>query len=85
MVKFTFNTTLNLNIPWCDCYGTSPERIGKKNSKAVLQFDFQGKFIKRYESTMQAQRGTGVCNARISKSCLGKRKKGRRYIWRYAQ
>lgn len=21
MVKFTFNTTLNLNIPWCDCYG----------------------------------------------------------------
>ena len=23
MVKFTFNTTLNLNIPWCDCYGTS--------------------------------------------------------------
>ena len=74
MVKFTFNTTLNLNIPWCDCYGTSPERIGKKNSKAVLQFDFRGKFIKRYESTMQAQRETGVCNARISESCLGNRK-----------
>lgn len=36
MVKFTFNTTLNLNIPWCDCYGTSPERIGKKNSKAAV-------------------------------------------------
>lgn len=78
------------NLEWCTHkynanYGTSPERIGKKNSKAVLQFDFQGKFIKRYESTMQAQRETGVCNARISESCLGKRKKGGGYIWRYAQ
>lgn len=78
------------NLEWCTHkynanYGTSHERIGKKNSKAVLQFDFQGKFIKRYESTMQAQRETGVCNARISESCLGKRKKGGGYIWRYAQ
>ena len=77
------------NLEWCTQkynmnYGTCGARIAKANGKPVRQFDLDGNLIKSYPSTMQAQRETGICNARISESCRGKRKKGGGYIWRYA-
>lgn len=54
-------------------------------SKAVYQFDTQGNFIKEYPSAIQAERETGIRNARISECCLGKRPRGGGYIWRHAK
>lgn len=78
------------NLEWCDRiynmnYGSCAKRIGKANGKPVFQFDLHGNLLRRYESTMQAQRETGICNARISESCTGKREKGGGFIWRYAK
>ncbi len=78
------------NLEWCNHlynsrYGNRNEKIGKANSKVVLQFDTEGVFLKRYCSTMQAQRDTGIGNSRISECCNGKRKMAGGYIWRYEQ
>lgn len=61
----------------------------KRGSKAVLQYDLQGNFIKEYPSYREAQRQTGI-NA-IDVVCRGDNQKGRKqktaggFVWKYKE
>ena len=54
-----------------------------KKSKAVLQYNNNGVFIKEYYSMMQAERETGISNSKISMVCKGKRNSAGNFIWQY--
>lgn len=65
------------------------ERRNKRGSKAVLQFDLQGNFIKEYPSYREAQRQTDITTIYVA--CQGKKRAKKRqmtaggYIWRYKE
>ena len=81
------------NLEWCSAkynsnFGTRNERITKKMtngklSKPVLQYTMDGKFVKEWPSTMQAEREGGFNNRQISACCRGKRKTHKGFIWKY--
>lgn len=83
------------NLEWCDnkynCnYGTHNERVAKalKNrkgfSKPILQFNLDSEFIRRWNSTREAERDLGFNQSNITKCCKGKLKTAYGYIWMYA-
>ena len=51
--------------------------------KAVLQYDIENNFIKRYNSIKEASIETGCTSPRIIDVCKGNRKHTRNFIWRY--
>ena len=53
-----------------------------KRRKAVLQYDLQGNFIRRYDSVFEAISAENIKH--ISSCCSGKRKTAGGYIWKYA-
>jgi len=57
--------------------------INNKASKAVLQYDFCGNFIKEYFSTCNAFRETGIKQSSISKACLNKGGRAGRFLWKF--
>ena len=58
--------------------------IIKTNKKQVAQIDIKtGKIIKIYEGAREAGRETGFDYTGIIKTCNGKQKTSRGYIWRY--
>lgn len=61
--------------------GKTGERNGK--SKPVNQYDLSGNFIKRWDSINLAEIYLGN-KTHISECCLGKRKKSKGYVWKYA-
>lgn len=82
----TDNRLENLNLMTCKentNYGTRNERITKKLSKVVLQFDLNDNFVKEYASTHQVARETGFSQGNIWSCCNGKLKQAYGYIWRY--
>lgn len=88
------------NLEWCDSkynnsYGNHAKvyekEIFKKNrpdrSKAVIQYDLNGKPINKYPSISEAERVTGIKNSHISYCCskkYGNRTAGG-YKWEYAK
>lgn len=52
-------------------------------SKAVLQYDLDGNFIRGYRSAMNAEKETGTLRSCISACCRGKFKTSNGFIWRY--
>lgn len=76
------------NLEWCtpkynSNYGTIKERISKKNSKKVKQYNLNHQLLKIYNSQLEASQYTKICNVAISNCCLGKSKTAGGYIWRY--
>ena len=76
------------NLEWCTHeynmnYGTAKHKIGKANSKGVVQFDKDGNFVKKYESIIQAQRETGVSNGSIGDCLHGRRNSAGGFKWEY--
>lgn len=74
------------NLEWCTHrynmnYGTKNERHSKSmkgkmlnrpdKSRVVIQYDKNGNFIKRFESTCEAKRVTGLSQSNISACCRG--------------
>ena len=62
--------------------------LGTKNcrSRAVIQYDLNGKFIKRYDYMQQAVNELGLSSSsHISMCCNGKRHKCNGYIWKYEE
>lgn len=58
--------------------------LGKtKRKQKVLQFTQEGKFIKEWESIIEASRSLNICRDTITNSCTGKFKKSK-FLWRYA-
>lgn len=52
-----------------------------KSKNPVLQYDLSGVFIKRWDSTKEAQMVTGIDRCSIAKCCNGKYKTAGGFIW----
>lgn len=77
------------NLEWCNrkqnCnHRSRNERIAKSHSKPILQFNKEGDFIRKWESTTQVKRELGFNQGNISSCCKGKLKLTRGYKWGYA-
>lgn len=79
------------NLEWCtvsynNCYGTRLKRVKEKTSRAVLQYDLKGNFIKEYNSLSEA---SVCCNIKspgnITECCKGKYKQAGGFIWKYKE
>lgn len=85
------------NLEWCDNlynrhYGTGIERMAKNhdykkiaqvNSRPVIQFDKNGKIIKKWPSVVSASRHYGCSDSSIRCCCYGKSQSTLGYIWKY--
>lgn len=72
------------NTNWGTCIQRRAENQKNKNkSKAVMQYDVDGNFIKEYPSLMAVQREHGYHNQHLSACCNGKVKTAYGYIWKY--
>lgn len=76
------------NIEWCNRsyntnYGTRNERIAKANSIPILQFTKEGKFVKKWDCSMNIERKLGFHHSNICMCCNGKRKTAGGYKWHY--
>ena len=72
------------NLEWCTCkqnvnHGSRNERV----SKPVGQYSLDGKLIKLWPSTMEAERQAGFNHGNISQVANGKYKQAYGCIWRY--
>lgn len=59
--------------------------VNNKQSKAVLQYDLDGNFIKEHYSLNQAYRDTGINDIFISYVCRGMLKTAGNYVWKYSK
>ncbi len=71
------------------CHRNTKSMLGKfgaehNRSKAVIQYDLQGKQIARFGGTREAGRITGAIPELIAKCCRGERNSHKSYIWKYA-
>lgn len=76
------------NLEWCTAkynsnYGTCQARKAAKCSKAVLQYDKEGNFVREWPSTHEVERQTGFAQSHISKCCRGELKSVYGFIWKY--
>ena len=81
------------NLEWCSFeyninFGTrnirsSESKINGKKSKAILQYDLQGNFIKEWPSISEIHRQLGFASSNISACCKGRFKSMYGYIWKY--
>ena len=76
------------NLEWCTQkynmnYGTCPERIGKANSKSVIQLDKEGNFVGKYISISCAEQMTKISQGSIGDCLHGRRKTAGGYLWQY--
>ena len=72
------------NLEWCTCkqnvnHGSRNERV----SKPVGQYSLDGKLIKLWPSTMEAERQAGFNHGNISQVANGKYKQAYGCMWRY--
>lgn len=83
------------NLEWCTQkyniqeawrMGLAKQGKGKDHpeSKAVNQYDLNGKLIRRWDCIMDIERELGILNVSICNCCKGKRNKAGGYIWKYA-
>jgi hypothetical protein len=77
------------NLEWCtrkyNCsYGTRNERVQKKSSKPVNQYDLNGNFIKTFQSINKAGASVNRCSGSIYSCLIGSSKQSGGYIWRWA-
>lgn len=81
------------NLEWCTVkynvnYGTAIERRSKKlinrkdQSKSVLQYTKEGKFVREWRSTRECARN-GFAQGAVSACCRGKLKSHKGFIWKY--
>lgn len=60
-------------------------RASNPNTKVVMQFTKDGKFIAEYLGGNLAQQKTGISAPHIRSCCCGKRKSAGGYIWKYKE
>lgn len=83
----TLNNSVE-NLEWCSIvynrnYGTRFKRISNKLSKPINQFDLNGNFIKKWDSSVSIKKAFNN-NCHVIECCQGKIKQSRGFIWKYA-
>ena len=76
------------NLEWCDRlyntrYGTGIQRARAQLAKPVEQLTMDGVFVRRWESTREAERN-GYNSSAICACCKGKKRSYKGFHWRYA-
>lgn len=61
----------------------SIKKISDKNKKAILQFNKNGEFMKRFDSLTQASEEIGTSIWNISICLCGRGKTAKGYVWKY--
>ena len=65
-------------------YKASREKLSKKLSKPISQFDLQGNWVKDWDSTSSAEKVLGLKSNSSIYDCLkGKQKKAYGFIWKF--
>lgn len=62
---------------------TLKRRVEVSNKKSILQYDFDGKFIREWDSMQDAAKELGLLSGRICDCCKGNRNKHGGFQWRY--
>jgi len=62
---------------------TELKRHKHSQIKAILQFDLNGNFIKKWDSTTDASKYIHTSNKNLSDCALGRSKTSKGFIWRY--
>lgn len=83
--KENCNNSITKNKMKKNSYFRNKFGIEHPNSKPVLQFTKEGKFIQKWDSGMDIQRELGFNQNHISSCCKGKRKTCGGFIWGYAE
>lgn len=87
------NNNVN-NLEWCSFeyninYGTRTKRASKnmrgKHNKPVYQYDYEGNFIRKWDSFTEIERKLGYNASNICACCKGKYKGMYNHIWKYAE
>lgn len=76
------------NLEWCTpSYNMNYSNVREKQinaiSKEVEQYDFDGRFIKRYKNCYDAGRELGVSPSSIRMCCIGEIGSTRGFVWKY--
>ena len=76
------------NLEWCtiqynNTYGTIIEKLRNSKGTTILQYDLQGNFIKKWNSSMAIQRELNISQSNIIKCCNNKRNHSGGYVWKY--
>lgn len=82
------------NLEWCDYkynanYGTKSKRLSvsqlndSTKSKAVIQFDMNGNFVKEWPSLAEIKRILNISKSCISYVCDGRYKSSHNYLWKW--
>ena len=81
------------NLEWVTCkdnqnHGTRNKRISEKNTNGkcsipIVQLTLEGKYIRSYKSSHEAEREGKFNNSLIIQCCKGKRKSHGGYKWQY--
>lgn len=74
------------NLEWCtneyNCnYGNHNSNISKSQSIPVLQYTLEGKFIREWQSSREAESETGIANTNILRCCHGGFYSKKRKVW----
>ncbi len=78
------------NLEWCtslynNTYGTRMEKIANarsgKRTVAILQFDNEGNFVRRWDGVYLACRELGVCKASVHRCIRGKQNTAGGFRW----
>lgn len=80
--------TLSAGFYWSKepVLGRTKDYKNTGKAKIVYQYDLNGKFIQKYESTGQAAKAIGVSNSsHIGECCRGKLKQYKGFVWKYAE
>ena len=77
------------NLEWCDRlyntrYGTGIQRARAQLAKPVEQLTMDGVFVRRWESTREAERN-GYNSSAICACCKGKKRSYKGFRWEYAE
>lgn len=77
------------NLEWCDheynnSFGTRLKRAAESRKRAVLQFDKEGNFIKKYNSVNEAAASCGKSYTNIIACIRGRQKTCGGYKWKTA-
>ena len=80
----TVRSYLNKNgVTHEDIRARANKAIGKSRSKAILQYDLDGNFIKEWSSSMEVERELSISHGNIGSVCTGKRKSAGGFIWKH--
>lgn len=76
------------NLEWCtqkhnQNHGTLPERRRQLRHKKVNQYSLDGKFIKQFQSVIEASEATGLIRTSITNACKGHARTAGGCLWRY--